>query len=56
MKHVSIRKDPDSSEESSKYCYNCGTSINKESNQYYAYCGAKTLILFLFSLILKSNF
>ena len=42
IKHVSIQKEPVSSEERSKYCHNCGTPISKESTQYCAYCGAKT--------------
>ena len=42
IKHVSIQKEPVSSEERGKYCYNCGTPISKESAQYCAYCGAKT--------------
>ena len=42
IKHVSVQTEPASSEEKSGYCHNCGTSIGKESDQYCAYCGAKT--------------
>jgi len=41
IKHVLIQKEPVSSEERGKYCYNCGTPLSKESAQYCAYCGAK---------------
>ncbi len=42
IKHVSVQTEPGSSEEKSKFCHNCGTPIGKESDQYCAYCGAKT--------------
>ena len=41
IKHVSIQNEPANVEERSKYCYNCGTPISKESAQFCAYCGAK---------------
>ena len=44
IQYVSIQKESVSSEEISKYCHNCGTPMGKESDQYCAYCGAKTKI------------
>jgi hypothetical protein len=41
IKHLSIQKDPVSTEERDIYCHNCGTPISKESDLYCAYCGAK---------------
>ncbi|MFX0027625.1 MAG: hypothetical protein ACFE8B_00325 [Candidatus Hermodarchaeota archaeon] len=42
LKQILVQSGPGNTEEKIKYCNNCGTRIGKESDQYCAYCGAKT--------------
>ena len=40
IKHLSIPKTEEITEERAKYCSNCGTPITKDAAQFCSYCGA----------------
>lgn len=41
IKHLSIPKTEEITEEQAKYCSNCGTPITKDAAQFCSYCGAQ---------------
>ena len=41
IKHLSIPKVEEITEERAKYCSNCGTPITKDAAQFCSYCGAQ---------------
>ena len=41
IKHLSIPKAEEVTEERAKYCSNCGTPITKDAAQFCSYCGAQ---------------
>ena len=41
IKHLSIPKTEEITEERAKYCSNCGTPITKDAAQFCSYCGAQ---------------
>lgn len=41
IKHLSISKVEEITEERAKYCSNCGTPITKDAAQFCSYCGAQ---------------